>query len=179
MAQRKGEYCCEPRCNGGRCEPRKPIIGLEVRHNNGSIGVEGQETRAMAQLALQLLEEQRRIIRSSHIMRRSLGRYERDSARRHRQEFHNSFDEVIQNCLDREVRDHRTSKLAQRARKSLLFNHASRLGGQPAVSLTITHTRDRLIVHRENPNQTRNEPGSNFLVPTGAPSGLTMLTNGN
>jgi hypothetical protein len=85
-------------------ELRKPRLGFEVRHRDRRARAVRLEAGPVAELGLQLLEPQRRLVRRGHVVRIAPGRNERDARSRDRQHVDDALDHLVEDGLDREVR---------------------------------------------------------------------------
>ena len=123
MTQREREDRVQPDVERAGDELREPRLGLEVRHRDGCARAVRLQAGPVAELGLQLLEPQRRLVRRRHVVGIAAGRDERDPRGRDRQDVDDALDHLIEDGLDREVRHQRAGEFTQHRRKLLITWH--------------------------------------------------------
>ena len=107
----------------GRELRESELLVAKVGHGDGLAGLIGLQAWSLTQFGLQFLVAQGGIVRSRHIAGSHVGRDQSHPGGGDRQDIDDPLHEVIEDALNREIREHGASKLAQHARELLLARH--------------------------------------------------------
>ena len=113
VPQREGEHRGEPGGERGRPERRERVRAAQVGHGDRLPRLVRAEAGTLADLGLQLLEAQRRIIGGGDVVGAGGRGDQGDPGSGDRQDVDDAPDEVVQDALDREVGGHGASELAE------------------------------------------------------------------
>jgi hypothetical protein len=123
VPQREGEdrnESCSDRCTS---ESREAIVGIEVCDGDRHARLERRDARTLPDAGLQLFESQRGFIGRGDVPRRVACRNQGHSGRGDRQDFDDTFHQMVQDRLNREVGGHRVRKLSKDGREFLFVDH--------------------------------------------------------
>ena len=133
VSQREGEDGSQPGRLRLRTEVGEPGLQRQVLHCHGLTAVVGQKARSLTHLGLQRLEPQRVVIGGGDVVRRLTLGDQRDTGSRDGENGNDLLDQGVQDPLDGEVGQHRSSEVAQHRRQFGIFDHPRPLGHMRAT----------------------------------------------
>nr|WP_254185397.1 hypothetical protein [Nocardioides panacis] len=113
VAQREREDRREARLHRGRPELREAVVHTQVGDGHRAARLEGEHARALGQVGLQPLEQQRGLVRRGDVARADPGVDQRDPGGGDRQDVDDPFDQVVQDGREGEVGRERERQLAE------------------------------------------------------------------
>lgn len=147
VAQREGEHRDQPRLERAAGEVRESTVTTEVGDRDGFARPVRHEARPLPELGLQLLEQQRRLVRCRHVPRIRVRRDERHAGGRDGEDVDDAKHEVVEDPLDGKVRHERSGELTQHARELLLARHDPSFHLQARVAAGSGRCADRVLLN--------------------------------
>ena len=123
MVEREGEDGRQPGLDRSRAKNPETIRPGQIGHGNRFAGAVGGQTRSFAQLGLQLLVAQGRLVGGGDVAWLGVRRDQGHPGRRDRHDLHDPQYQMLQNALNGKIGEHGAGELAHHRGQLLLAGH--------------------------------------------------------